>query len=400
MTDLLALAFSAVRAHKLRSFLSTLGIAIGVGSVVLLTSIGEGTRQFMVDQFMQFGTNLIAIHPGKTETIGIPGILGGTTNPLTLEDAMAVARLPMVDALVPMAMASARVEGNDRGRSVFVFGATPDVPEVMKFAVRQGSFWPERDPRQGGQSAVLGPTLKRELFGEENALGAFVRIAGSRFRVVGILESKGQIVGLDIDDAAYIPVATAMKLFNLEEVSEIDLTLLPSYTAKQAEEAEEAIRALIIERHGEDDVTVTSQEAMLATFDNVMSVVTAGIGAIAAISILVGAVGILTMMWIAVGERTSEIGLMRSIGATRAQVRLVFLAEAGALSTLGGILGLAGALGVCQLLRDLVPGMPVRTPVVFAVIAIAVSLLTGVLSGVLPAQRAARLDPIESLRAE
>ena len=397
MTDLLALALSSVRAHKLRSFLSTLGIAIGVGSVVLLTSIGEGTRQFMVDQFTQFGTNLVAIHPGKTETVGIPGILGGTTNPLTLEDAMALQRLPMVEALVPVAMGSARVEAGELGRSVFVYGATPDIPKVWKFEIRQGSFWPEGDVTQGGQTAVLGPKLKRELFGEENALGRFVRIAGTRFRVVGILESNGPMVGFDIDDAVYIPVATAMRIFNLEEVSEIDLAILPAFTP---EAAAEAITALMIERHGEDDITVTSQEAMLATMENVMGVVTAGIGGIAAISILVGAVGILTMMWIAVGERTSEIGLMRSIGATRRQVRLIFLAEAGALSTLGGILGLTGALAVCQLLRDLVPGLPVRTPITFVVLALLASLGTGVASGVLPAQRAARLDPIESLRAE
>ena len=398
MTDLLSLALSSVRAHKLRSFLSTLGIAIGVGSVVLITSIGEGTRQFMLDQFTQFGTNLIAIHPGKAETIGIPGILGGTTNPLTLEDALEVARLPMIEAVVPFAMGSARVEAGNRGRSVFVYGVTPELPQVLKFAVRQGTFWSETDPRRPAQAVVLGPTLKQELFGEENALGGLVRIAGTRFRVVGILESKGQMVGFDIDDAAYIPIATAMRIFNLEEVSEIDLTVNPAFPP---DAAIAAIVALLTERHdGEEDFTVTSQEAMLETFDNVMGIVTAGIGAIAAISILVGAVGILTMMWIAVGERTSEIGLMRSIGATRAQVRVVFLAEAGALSTLGGIVGLAGALGICQLLRDLVPGMPVRTPILFVVLALIASLGTGVASGVLPAQRAARLDPIESLRAE
>ena len=149
MTDLLALALSAVRAHKLRSFLSTLGIAIGVGSVVLLTSIGEGTRQFMIDQFTQFGTNIIAVHPGKAQTIGIPGMLGGTTNPLTLEDALAIDRLPQVDKAVPMAMASARVEAGELGRSVFVFGVTAEVPAVFKFDVRQGSFWPESDARPG-----------------------------------------------------------------------------------------------------------------------------------------------------------------------------------------------------------------------------------------------------------
>jgi putative ABC transport system permease protein len=325
-------------------------------------------------------------------------MLGGTTHPLTLEDALAISRLPQVDTAVPMAMASARVEAGELGRSVFVFGVTADVPKVFKFEVRQGSFWPENDPRQGGQTAVLGPKVKRELFGEANALGQFVRIAGTRFRVVGILESKGQMVGFDLDDTVYVPISTAMRMFNLEDLSEIDATFSPAYSPEQVENA---IRALMIERHGgEDDVTVTSQEAMLETFDNVMGIVTAGIGGIAAISILVGAVGILTMMWIAVGERTSEIGLMRSIGATRRQVRWIFLAEAGALSTLGGAIGLVGALAICQLLRDLVPGLPVRTPIFFAVLAIGVSLGTGVLSGVLPAQRAARLDPIESLRAE
>ena len=157
MTDLFALALSAVRAHKLRSFLSTLGIAIGVGSVVLLTSIGEGTRQFMIDQFTQFGTNIIAVHPGKAQTVGIPGMLGGTTNPLTLEDALAIDRLPQIDKAVPMAMASARVEAGELGRSVFVFGVTADVPAVFKFDVRQGSFWSESDARQGGQEASSGP---------------------------------------------------------------------------------------------------------------------------------------------------------------------------------------------------------------------------------------------------
>lgn len=397
MADLIALALSSLRSHRLRSALSTLGIAIGVGSVVLLTSIGEGTRQFILDQFTQFGTNIIAINPGKSETVGIPGVLGGTTDPLTISDAMAIERLPQVESVVPLAFGSARVEAGNRGRSVFVYGVTPQVPEVWKFEIRQGSFWPPGDPRRGAQMAVLGPTLKRELFGDDPALGRFVRIAGTRFRVVGIMESKGRMLGFDIDDAAYIPVATAMKIFNQEELTEMDITFFPSYSAA---EVEAAIREVIIERHGDDDVTITNQEAMLDTFENVMNIITIGVAAIAGISLLVGAVGILTMMWIAVGERTSEIGLMRSIGATRRQVRTVFLAEAGALSSLGGAVGLAGALGICQLLRDLVPGLPVETPLSFAVLALLVSLATGLASGVVPAQRAATLDPIESLRTE
>jgi len=398
MWELARIGLSAVAAHRLRSALSMLGIAIGVGSVVLLTSIGEGTRRYILDQFTQFGTNLVAVNPGKSETVGVPGILGGSTQPLTIEDAMAISRLPWIEEVVPLAFGSARVEAGNLGRSVFVYGVTPDVPEVWKFRVRQGSFWTDTDPRRGGATAVLGPTLKRELFGSASALGEFVRIAGSRFRVVGVMEPKGRMLGFDIDDSVYIPVASAMRIFNLEELTEIDITFTPGVPPSRIESL---IRELLVERHsGEEDVTITSQEAMLEVFDNVMDIITVAVGAIAAISLLVGAVGILTMMWIAVGERTSEIGLLRSIGARRDEVRFLFLAEAGTLSTLGGVVGLLGALAVVWALRTLVPGLPVHTPMELAILALVVSLGVGLLSGVLPAQRAASLDPIEALRAE
>lgn len=398
MTDLLALALSALRGHRLRSLLSMLGIAIGVGSVVLLTSIGEGTRQYMLEQFSQFGTNIMGIAPGKAETVGIPGVLGGTTHLLTLEDAMALTRLPQVETVVPLAFGSARVEAEGRGRSVFVYGVTPEISKIWKFKARQGSFWPAGDPRRGFATAVLGPTLKRELFGDEPALGRFVRIAGARFRITGVMEPKGRMLGFDIDDAVYIPVATALRIFNLEELTEIDLVFYPNYRSR---DVEAAIRAIIRGRHGgQDDVSINTQEAMLEVFGNVMDIVTMGVASIAGVSLLVGAVGILTMMWIAVAERTREIGLLRSIGATRAQVQILFVAEAAALSTLGGLIGLLGALGLCAVGRALVPGLPMYTPPLFVGLALAVSLVTGLLSGVLPALRAARLDPIEALRAE
>jgi putative ABC transport system permease protein len=398
MWELARIGLSAVLAHRLRSALSMLGIAIGVGSVVLLTSIGEGTRRYMLDQFTQFGTNLLVVNPGKSETLGVPGILGGSTHPLTIDDAVAVSRLPWVEDVVPLAFGTARVEAGSLGRSVFVYGVTPSVPAVWKFRVRQGSFWPEGDLRRGAATAVLGPTLERELFGSAPALGEFVRIAGSRFRVIGVMEPKGRMLGFDIDDAVYIPVASAMRIFNLEELTEMDLTFNPGVPSSRVEGL---IRSLLTERHGgEEDFTITSQEAMLEVFDNVMDVITMAVGAIAGISLLVGAVGILTMMWIAVGERTGEIGLLRSIGARREEVRFLFLVEAGALSTLGGAAGLAGALAIVWTLRAVVPGLPVHTPMGLAVLALVVSLGVGLLSGVVPAQRAASLDPIEALRAE
>ena len=300
--------------------------------------------------------------------------------------------------MVPMAFGTARVEANGRGRSVFVFGVTPSLPEVWKMGPRQGSFWEGGDITRGGNTTVLGPTLKRELFGSEPALGKFVRIGDSRFRVVGVMESKGLMLGFDFDDSAHIPVASAMRIFNQEELTEIDLLFAPGYTV---EEVEEVIIATIKERHGDrEDITVMSQAAMLETFGNIMNIVQMAVAGIAGVSLLVGAVGILTMMWIAVGERTQEIGLVRSIGATRAQVRSLFLVEAAALSSLGGLLGLGVALAICALVRLVIPGLPVSTPPLYAGLALAVSLVTGILSGVLPALRAAHLDPIEALRAE
>jgi putative ABC transport system permease protein len=396
--DLVRLAFGALRAHRLRSFLSMLGIAIGVATVILLTSIGEGTRVYILSQFTQFGTNILAVNPGKAKTLGIPGVLGGTTHKLTIDDAEALTRIPGVETVVPFAMGQGRVEAGERGRSVPIFGGTPDIPVLYRFGARQGSFWPKGDPRRGGPWAVLGPKLAYELFGDGNPLGQFVRVAGGRFRVVGVMEPKGEMMGFDIDDVVYVPVASAMRLFNLDELLEIDLIYA---NASETSRVEAAVKRVLTERHDDnEDFTVTTQEAMLEVFGNVMNVVTMAVGAIAGISLLVGATGILTMMWIAVGERTGEIGLVRALGASRQQVLSLFLAEAAALAGLGGLAGVLVGLGTGAALRLAVPGLPVETPVRFMLAGLLVSVLTGILSGVLPARRAARLDPIEALRAE
>jgi putative ABC transport system permease protein len=396
--ELVRLAVRAVSSHRLRSVLSTIGIAIGIASVILLTSLGEGTRLYMIAQFSQFGTNIIAINPGKIETSGLPGVFGGTTQKLTLDDAQALERIPGVESVVPLSFGMARVESGGRGRSVFVYGLTPDMDVVWRWSIRTGDFWPNGDPHQGFQLAVLGPKLKRELFGSESPLGKFVKIAGARFRVIGVMESKGQMMGFDLDDAAFIPVATALRIFNQDELNEIDLTF--AY-GRAPEDMAERIRLVLQDRHGgKDDVTITTQAAMLETFGNIMDIITMAVGAIGGVSLLVGAIGILTMMWIAVGERTNEIGLVRALGATRRQVEWIFLTEAAFLALLGGLLGVGIGLGLCAVIRAAVPGLPVHTPPIFVAAAILVSFLTGITSGVLPARRAARLDPVEALRAE
>jgi putative ABC transport system permease protein len=398
LKQLVRFAGGAVLAHRLRSALTMLGILIGVASVILLTSIGEGTRAYIMDEFTQFGTNIMAINPGRVATTGLPGALGGTLHKLTLDDADALARIPGVERFVPVAFGMAKVEAGKRGRSVVIYGVNDQVPEVWTFRVRQGRFLPPGDPRRGAPVTVLGPKLKREIFGERSALGEYVRIGGQRLQVIGVMEPKGLLLGFDIDDSAYIPVSVAQRLFNRDDLLEIDL--LFSNTAS-TDAVAEAVRSVLIERHdGEEDFTVTTQTGMLDVMGRVMDIIGLAVGGIAAISLLVGAIGILTMMWIAVGERTAEIGLARAVGARPGQILLLFLGEATLLSLLGGALGVATGMGIARLLQLVVPGLPVETPLRFVVAALGVSLVAGLLSGVLPARRAAALDPVEALRAE
>jgi putative ABC transport system permease protein len=375
-----------------------LGIMIGIASVILLTSIGEGTRLYILSEFTQFGTNLISVNPGKAQTSGHPGALGGTIHKLTLADAQALARIRGVLKSVPVTMGTAAVEYRQKSRNVFIYGVTADGPEAWQMSVRIGRFLPEGDPRYGSPVTVLGPKLKRELFGEANALGQHVRIAGQRFLVIGIMEAKGQFLGFDIDDSAYIPVSLAMPLFNRDDLQEIDVLV---GNASVADSVAVRIRNVLMERHnGEEDFTITTQTGMLETLDRVLRIVSAAVVGIGAISLLVGAIGILTMMWISVNERTAEIGLAKAIGATPRQILWLYLSEAALISTAGGGLGMLAGFGLAQVIHAVVPGLPVHTPLLFAVLALVVSFAVGLLSGILPARRAAALNPVLALAAE
>jgi putative ABC transport system permease protein len=397
--DLMRLAWGAVIGHRLRSMLTALGIAIGIAAVILLTSLGEGIRVYVISEFSQFGTNIVAINPGKSETSGgNPGAIAGTIRKLTVEDVEVLDRLPQVDAVVPVAFGNARVEFEERGRRVFVYGVNSDMPRVWKFGVRQGQFLPPGDMRHGAAVAALGSKLKTELFGERNALGERVRIGTRPFRVIGVMEPKGQFLNIDLDDTVFVPVSEAMSLLNRDDLLEIDVLY---YNASETQNVLDAIKRVMLDRHdGEEDFTLTSQESMLKTLDRIIGVVTAAVGAIGGISLVVGAIGILTMMWISVNESTSEIGLLRALGARRGQVMGFFLLQAALLATAGGALGVAAGLGIIAALRLLVPGLPVSTPPQYVLAALALSFTVGMLSGLLPARRAASLDPIEALRAE
>ena len=397
-SDSIHLAWRAITAHRLRSFLTLLGIAIGIAAVILLTSIGEGIHRFVLSEFTQFGTNLVSVAPGKVKTSGpAPSGIPSSVRPLTLDDARALERLPHITGMTAIVWGNTEVRGNGRLRRTTVNGVTPDMLQVYQMRIGSGQFLPDEDSENARAFVVLGSKLKTELFGAENPLGARVTVGHLQFRVIGVLESKGQFLGIDLDDAAYIPTARALELYNREGMMKIDLSYEEGIAATRIATS---IVATLKARHGREDFTLTTQEDMLRTLSNILDILTMAVGALGSISLLVGGVGIVTIMTIAVTERTSEIGLLVALGAPRRTILGLFLGEAVALSALGGAFGLALGAGLAQLIHLLVPALPVHTPLAFVVLAELVAMAIGLLAGVLPARRAARLDPVDALRAE
>lgn len=397
LADAISLASRAVTAQRLRSFLTLLGIAVGIASVILLTSIGEGIHRYVLGEFTQFGTNVITVAPGKTKTGGAPSGLPSSARPLSLDDAKSLERLPQVVAVTPNVRGNAEVEGNGRTRRTLIYGVNADSRTVFRSTMRSGQFLPDEDPANARAFVVLGSKLKEELFGADNPLGQRLRIGGLHFRVVGVMAPKGQFLGIDLDDTAFIPAGRAQELFNREGCDEINLAAAEGVPAALVAER---IRRQLIERHGREDFTIVTQEEMLKTLSSILDVLTLAVGALGGISLLVGGVGIVTIMTIAVSERTSEIGLLVALGASRRTILGLFLGEAVALSALGGALGLALGFGLAQAIHFALPALPVHTPLSFVLLAEGIAIAIGLLAGVLPARNAARLDPVAALRTE
>lgn len=397
MTALETLRFSvrALTAHRLRSALSLLGMTIGVAAVVVLTALGEGARRYVVDEFASIGTNLVIVVPGRTETMGsLPGV-GGTPQDLTLEDARALEReVPELLRLAPIAMGQESVSHRQRSRQVAVLGTSRPFLEMRRLEMSRGRFLPEGELSRGDPVVVLGDAVARELFPFSDPLGEIVRVGGWRMKVIGVLASRGVQLGVDLDEVAIVPVATAMSLFDRSSLFRV---VLEARTPDELERVGERALAVLTERHREEDVTVLTQEAVLASFEAILTALTLAVGAIGAISLAVAGIGIMNVMLVSVAERTPEVGLLRALGAHRRQVLGIFVVEAGLLSLAGGVCGLAAGWAGTGLLVQLFPAFPARPPLWAVGAALGTALVVGTVFGLLPARRASRLDPVAAL---
>ncbi|NKN32200.1 ABC transporter permease [Marichromatium bheemlicum] len=394
--DTLTMALRALVAHRARSALTLLAVALGCAAVVTLSGIGEGARRFVLDEFSQLGTRLLIVVPGRNETTGgAPPLLGETPRDLTLDDALALLRAPGVARVAPVAMGEAPVSTGALAREVGILGTTADYLAIRELALAAGRFLPAAAPERATPVAVLGATLARELFGTANPLGRRIRIADRRFRVIGVLAGSGVSLGTDMADLALIPVASAQAVFDNPGLFRV---LVQGRVGADLAVTAEQIRAVVRDRHeGEDDVTVITQDALLGTFDQILSTLTLAVAAIAAISLVVAGVLIMNVMLVSVSQRSAEVGLLKALGASAAQVRALFLTEALMLGALGSLTGLGCGHALLWAIDRQLAGFTLAAPPWASLAAVLTALGSALVFGLLPARRAARLDPVAAL---
>jgi len=395
--DVAQFASGSLRGNPARTLLMILAMSIGVASVVVLTALGEGARLYVVNQFSSLGTNLVIVLPGRTETAGIgPGmLLGQIPREITLDDAQALQHSRDVKRIAPLTVGTATLSRGALNREVVVLGSTSDLLEVRHMSLGIGKFLPPGDIHESASVCVLGNQMKRELFGNEQAVGQWVRLGDRRFRVIGVLAEQGESMGMRTDELVIIPVASAHQLFNTSGLFRI---MIEAKSRDVIDEVKQDAEQIMFQRHnGEKDVTVITQDAVLATFDRILTALTMAIGGIAAISLAVAGVLIMNVMLIAVAQRVKEIGLLKALGAPGRQIRALFFAEAALLSIVGSVVGLALGYAGSMLIGKIYPSLPVSPPWWAVLAACGIAMGTGISFSVWPARRAAQLDPVAAL---
>lgn len=395
--DLLLFAWQVVRGNRSRTLLILLAMGIGVAAVLIVTSLGDGARRYVLSQFSGLGTNLVIVLPGRSETTGgIPGVLiGKTPRLLTTDDAFALSRSPAVKRIAPLIVGSGDVHWNSRSRETVILGTTSEFISVRQMNMAQGNFLPAGDAHHGEPVCVIGIKIKRDFFSNGPVLGEWLRIGDRRFRVIGVLASEGQSLGFNTDEIVLIPLASAQALFNSESLFRI---MVEAKNRNMIASVKTDILSILQARHeGERDVTVITQDAVLSTFDRILGALTLAVGGIATISLAVAGVLIMNVMLISVSQRKREIGLLKALGATGRQIRLLFITEAILLALTGALGGLiAGKAGI-WLLNQIFPTIPFSAPWWALLAAPLMAIVSAVIFSAAPARKAARLDPVLAL---
>jgi len=393
-------AFEAIMSNKVRSGLTMLGVIIGVMAVILLVSIGEGAQMYITKELTGLGTNLLIITPGKTSTRGgFHPPSAGTVRKLTYDDALALRRRAWIltDA-VPLVFGTGKIKYRNMGRDTMVIGTTPEFQRVRNLFVDTGNYISQGDVDSKAKIIVLGRKVKEELFGAENPLGKVVTLSDARYRVVGVMLKKGTSLGMDIDDIVYVPVTSGQELFDTDSLFEI---IASTPRSEDVDRAIAQIKDILIKRHArKEDFTIQTQGAMLETMNTILSVLTAVLGGIAGISLVVGGIGIMNIMLVSVRERTREIGIRKALGARNRDIMAQFMIEAITLSGAGGIIGILLGVGLALLIPLFVTVLPTSVSAWSIIMAFTFSAAVGVFFGVYPARKAALQNPIQALRYE
>jgi putative ABC transport system permease protein len=400
--DSLKMAGTTLAANRLRSALTILGIVIGNASVIGMVGVGQGAQRLAAEQFESLGPNLLFVSPGKPNerraTLTVP-------KTLVLEDANAIAaQVPAVKQVSPQIQSQQQVNYGNKNISTLVIGTNPEFLTVRSFDVERGRFINEQDVKRNNRIVILGPEVANKLFGVREPIGQQIRIKNISFEVVGVTKPKGSFLGNNQDDAVFVPITTlANRIVGRTSVYGVQVNFI-SVTAQNPASMSAAqfqIRNLLRLRHkivGEDDFSVRTQEEILTIVNTITGALTIMLGAIAAISLVVGGIGVMNIMLVSVTERTQEIGLRKALGATQQDILIQFLIEAVILATAGGLVGTAIGIGGISLVSWFTPLKASVAPMSIF-LAIGVSSGIGLFFGVVPAQRAARLDPIVALRS-